>query len=818
MADSLRSYRAKRDFAATPEPPPAATETSGVLPHERFVVHEHHARRLHWDLRLERDGVLVSWAVPKGIPEDPGTNHLAVHVEDHPLSYIDFSGEIPAGNYGAGEVRIWDEGTYAAEKFREREVIVVFHGERLHGRYVLFQTRGKDWMIHRMDPPADPAREPLPERIRPMLARPGELPEDDAGWAYEVKWDGVRALVWLEHGEVLRLESRTGRDITARYPELRGLGRALGARAALLDGEIVALDAEGRPSFERLQGRMHVASDAGVRRRMESTPVSFMAFDVLHLDGRSTLARPWSERRALLDELELDGARWKAPRAHRGAGAPFLQATREQGLEGVVAKRVDSPYEPGRRSEAWRKVKNHGRQELVIGGWLPGEGRRRDRIGALLVGYHEDGGLRYAGRVGTGFTDEDLGRLGERLAPLVRDSSPFAGGGAPLPRGAVWVEPTLVAEVEFTEWTAAGVIRHPSFKGLRSDKAASAVVREGREAAEPDGPDPLGDPAPAPPSAAPAPAPARTAAPAGALEIDVDGRTLKLSNLDKVFYPRTGFTKGQVIDFYVRIAPVLLPHLRGRPLTLKRYPNGVEGQSFYEKQCPAHRPDWVATAPIWSRHNEREISYCLADDLPTLVWLANLADLELHTSLSMAATIERPTALVFDLDPGPPANVIDCAQVALWVRELFAGWGLRSVVKTSGSKGLQVYVPLNSPTSYERTKPFAQAVAERLEREHRDRIVSRMAKNLRSGKVLVDWSQNDQHKTTVNVYSLRARERATVSTPVAWDEVEAALAAEDPALLTFDSAQVLDRVASRGDLFAPLLELEQALPAASPRG
>ena len=814
MADPLRSYRAKRDFAASPEPSPAPAGPDAEATRERFVVHEHHARRLHWDLRLERDGVLVSWAVPKGIPEDPSSNHLAVHVEDHPLSYIDFHGEIPAGNYGAGEVKIWDQGSYAAEKFRDDEVIVVFHGERLSGRYVLFQTRGKDWMIHRMDPPADPAREPLPERIRPMLARAGELPEDDAGWAYEVKWDGVRALVWVEHGELLRVESRTGREITARYPELRGLGRALGARPALLDGEIVALDAEGRPSFERLQGRMHVASEAGVRRRMESTPVTFMAFDVLHLDGRSTLARPWSERRALLEELELDGERWKTPAAHRGAGGPFLRATCEQGLEGVVAKRVDSPYETGRRSEAWRKVKNHARQELVIGGWLPGEGRRRDRIGALLVGYHEDGELRYAGRVGTGFTEEDLGRLGERLAPLVRDSSPFAGGGVPVPRGAVWTQPTLVAEVEFTEWTAAGVIRHPSFKGLRTDKPASAVVREDSEAAELEGPDPPADPIPPPPPPA---APARTAAPGGALEIEVDGRTLKLSNLDKVFYPRTGFTKGQVIDFYVRIAPALLPHLRGRPLTLKRYPNGVEGQSFYEKQCPTHRPDWVATAPIWSRHNEREISYCLAEDLPTLVWLANLADLELHTSLSLAAAIERPTALVFDLDPGAPADVIDCAQVALWVRELFTGWGLRSVVKTSGSKGLQVYVPLNSPTSYEQTKPFAQAVAERLEREHPERIVSRMAKNLRSGKVLVDWSQNDQHKTTVNVYSLRARERPTVSTPVSWAEVEAALAAEDPALLTFDSAQVLERVASHGDEFAPLLELEQALPAESPR-
>jgi bifunctional non-homologous end joining protein LigD len=797
VADRLRPYRAKRDFEATPEPPPGTAKAAPER--ERFVVHEHHARRLHWDLRLERDGVLVSWAVPKGIPDDPAQNHLAVHVEDHPLSYIDFKGEIPAGNYGAGQVKIWDHGTYDVEKFREDEVIVVFHGERLTGRYVLFQTRGKDWMIHRMDPPADPAREPLPERVRPMLARLGDLPADGEHWAYEVKWDGVRALVWIEHGELVRAESRTGRDITARYPELRGLGRALGARPALLDGEIVALDAEGRPSFERLQGRMHVAAEAAIRRRAESTPVTFMAFDVLHLDGRSTLARPWSERRELLEGLGLDGTAWKTPAAHRGDGAAFLGATHEQGLEGIVAKRLDSPYEPGRRGEAWLKIKNHARQELVVGGWMPGEGRRRNRIGALLVGHHEDGDLRYAGRVGTGFTQDDLERLGERLAPLERETSPFTKGR--LPKGAVWVDPVLVAEVEFTEWTSAGVIRHPSFKGLRNDKPAAEVVREGREPA---------DSAPAAPEP---PRPAPPAAPTGqALEIEVDGRTLKLSNLDKVFYPRTGFTKGQVVDYYVRVAPVLLPHLRGRPLTLKRYPDGVDGQSFYEKQCPRHRPDWVTTAPVWSRRNEKEILYCLADDLPTLVWLANLADLELHTSLSRAKPIERPTSMVFDLDPGPPADVIDCAQVALWVRELFAGLELETVVKTSGSKGLQVYVPLNTKTSYEKTKPFAQAVAERLEREHPDRVVSRMAKNLRRGKVLVDWSQNDQHKTTVNVYSLRARERPTVSLPVRWEEVETAASAEDPDLLTFDSVEALERVAEHGDLFAPLLELEQRVP------
>jgi bifunctional non-homologous end joining protein LigD len=295
-------------------------------------------------------------------------------------------------------------------------------------------------------------------------------------------------------------------------------------------------------------------------------------------------------------------------------------------------------------------------------------------------------------------------------------------------------------------------------------------------------------------------------------EAQVDGRTLSLSNLGKVMYPATGFTKGDVIDYYARAAPVLLPHLHDRPLTLKRYPNGVEGQHFYEKQCPSHRPEWVATTPVWSRHNEREIDFCLCQDRPTLVWLANLADIELHTSLSVAADVSRPTMLVFDLDPGAPAAMLECARVGLWLRELFDHVGMRSFPKTSGSKGLQVYVPLNTPLTYDDTKPFAQAVAQLLEKQHPELVVSSMAKALRKGKVLVDWSQNDQHKTTVCVYSLRARERPTVSMPVTWEEVEAALRAGDADRLSFECGQALERIERDGDCFAPVLELEQKLP------
>jgi bifunctional non-homologous end joining protein LigD len=296
------------------------------------------------------------------------------------------------------------------------------------------------------------------------------------------------------------------------------------------------------------------------------------------------------------------------------------------------------------------------------------------------------------------------------------------------------------------------------------------------------------------------------------MEVEVEGRTLSLSNLDKVFYPKTGFTKGHVIDYYTRIAPVLLPHLRDRHLTLKRYPNGVEGSFFYEKQCPGHRPDWVRTVGVWSRHNGREIDYCVADDLSTVVWLANLADLELHTPLAFAETPKEPTVLAFDLDPGPPATIVECAEVACRLRDAFDHFGLVAFPKTSGSKGMQLYVPLNTPTTYEATKPFAQGIAQVLERRHPDLIVSEMRKDKRPGKVFIDWSQNDEHKTTVCVYSLRARDRPTVSTPLEWDEVEAVLESRDPDDLAFTSDEVLARVAEHGDLFAPVLELEQRLP------
>jgi bifunctional non-homologous end joining protein LigD len=474
----VSEYERKRSFDKTPEP--RGRKRKKAAKGDRFVIQEHHARRLHWDLRLEHDGTLVSFALPRGVPQDPKQNRLAVHTEDHPLEYLDFEGDIPKGQYGAGTMRIWDRGTFEAEKFRDDEVIAVFDGERMKGRYALFQTDGDNWMIHRMDPPADPDREPMPEGVKPMAATlVRDIPGDDESWGYEIKWDGIRAIAYCEIGR-MRLESRTLRDITATYPELRALAGELGSIDAVLDGEIVAFDDDGNPSFERLQGRMNLASESAVRRRMADTPVTYMLFDVLYLEGRVLLDLPYTERRERLEDLGLEGPHWQTPTYHRGDGNKLLNLTRQRNLEGLVAKRLDSRYLPGRRTRAWLKVKNLTGQELVIGGWLPGQGRRSGTIGALLVGYYEeeDGErhLRYAGRVGTGFTDAELDRLAGLLEPLRRKMSPF--GGRQPPREAVFVEPDLVAEVAFREWTRARTLRAPVYKGIRSDKKPEEVVFE----------------------------------------------------------------------------------------------------------------------------------------------------------------------------------------------------------------------------------------------------------------------------------------------------------------------------------------------------
>ena len=481
----LETYRQKRDAARTPEPVPVWDVPETPADHrgddqegrgDTFVIQEHHATALHWDVRLERDGVLVSWAVPKGLPLDPERHNLAKQTEDHPMAYATFEGEIPKGEYGGGTVTVWDAGTYTLNHWGDRTVDVVLHGERAQGRYVFFRT-SDDWMVRRMDPPPD-GWSPLPEGLSPMLAVTKPTPPSGDAWAAEFKWDGVRALVYVEGGRP-RAMSRNDLEVTPAYPELRDLAAAMGQTQAVLDGELVTFDDDGRPSFGRLQQRMHLRRPNDVKRLVRDVPVTFLVFDLLHLDGRDLTRTPYAERRRLLDELGLNGPSWQTTPWFPGAVAAVHEASKAQGLEGVVAKKLDSPYLPGRRSDCWVKIKNIRRQEVVVGGWKPGEGGRAGSIGSLLVGVQTDRGLTFAGHVGTGFTQRMLADLKDLLTPLARDSSPF---DTVVPREhartAHWVEPALVCEVEFTEWTRDDRLRHPSYKGLRPDRSPADVLRE----------------------------------------------------------------------------------------------------------------------------------------------------------------------------------------------------------------------------------------------------------------------------------------------------------------------------------------------------
>ena len=484
--DPLAEYRAKRDPTRTAEPVPEAGSPLPAGDDDTFVVQEHHTprgagERVHWDLRLERDGVLKSWAVPKGPPLEQGTNRLAVPTEDHPLEYASFRGTIAAGEYGGGHVTLWDAGRYATEKWDERHIIVAFDGRRLAGRYALFPVDDGAWNIRKLDATRPPeAEEPPPAPLPMLAAASGDLPEDDAAWGYEFKWDGVRAVAAVRGGE-LALTSRKGTDITVRYPELGRLPDALAGHDAVVDGEIVAMDDQGRPDFGALQNRMH-RTGPEVARLAAAKPVTYLVFDLLSWDGEDLLAVPYAQRRARLDALGIAGHRWVATPWFEGngsgVGADVLAASQENGLEGVVAKRLDSVYRPGVRGPDWRKVKNFRTQSVVVGGWRPGQGRRAGGIGSLLFGVPDDEGrLVYAGHVGTGFRDQDLAELKRMLTS--RTTSPFEGTlPREVTRDAHWVEPDLVGEVAYAVWTAEGRLRHPSWRGVREDLEPDDVVME----------------------------------------------------------------------------------------------------------------------------------------------------------------------------------------------------------------------------------------------------------------------------------------------------------------------------------------------------
>ncbi|HLG09811.1 MAG TPA: DNA ligase D [Gaiellaceae bacterium] len=757
---SLDEYRRRRSRDKTPEPF-GRTHTPSDRP--RFVVQRHDARRLHYDFRLERGGALASWAIPKGIPLRRGERHLAVHVEDHPLEYADFEGTIPAGQYGAGTVEIWDRGTYElVEEKPDGGLTFRLHGRRLDGAWALVPAHldgdPKNWLLLRKDVVAAGDA-----RYAPMLATSSETLPTSAGWVYEPKWDGFRAIVRMSSGEIT-FTSRNGNDLTDRFRDLaRSVRAGIRSADAVLDGEICALDERGRSRFSLLQ------EGAGT--------LVVVFFDVLELDSEPVIDLPLVERRKQLERLiDASGHALLSPQFEDGEA--LLAAAREQGLEGVVAKRVDSRYRPGRRSTEWHKVKVRRGQEVVVAGYTRGQGRRAGGFGALVVGVHEAGGLRWVGNVGTGFSDGEITRLLALLKPLERSDPPFAKA----PRMArvrrsdvVWVDPRLVAQVEFAEWTREGRLRAPVYLGLRDDKPAAEVRRE------------------------------RTPVPA---VLKAGRRELRLSNLDKPFWPEEGITKGDLVAYYRDIADVLVPHLRGRPFTMKRYPDGWEGKHFFQKQAPSHMPSWIERVPFPASTREGEkktIEYALVDHELALLWMANMGCIDLHTWASRADRPERPDWVMFDLDPSDGAGFEEVVEVATLVRQTLDLLELESFPKTSGSRGIHILVPIARRHSFAAAREFASIVAGALARAHPGLVTTEWAKEKRRG-VLVDANQNGPGKTNASVYSVRPRAGAPVSTPLRWEEVASGL---DPVTFTMDV--VLDRVARDGDLFAGALGGKQSL-------
>ena len=761
----LEDYERKRSRSKTPEPF-GTGRRRGKEP--IFVVQRHDARRLHYDFRLERDGVLLSWAVPKGVPLEPGTQHLAVHVEDHPLGYATFEGEIPKGEYGAGTVEIWDNGSYElVEEKPNGGMTVRLHGTRLNGEWTLVPAKlsgdPKNWLIVKKKTD-EPARKP--GRYKPMLATLTEAVPTGDEWLHEVKWDGYRAIVTIAGGEA-ELTSRKGNSLTARFESVaRAVVQAVKTPDCVLDGEVCALDENGRASFSAMQ--------------QGSGPLVLYLFDVLEVEGEPVVDLPLTERHKRLEAL-LD----KRNRTVRLSdtfddGHALLEAVSAQQLEGVLSKRADSTYEPGHRSRNWLKVKTQGRQELVIVGYTKGQGRRATGFGSLVLAVHEDGGLRWAGNVGTGFDEAEINRLLDALKPLRRDECPFAEVPK-MPKvrkgDVVWVEPSLVAEIRFAEWTHDGRLRAPVYVGLREDKEASDVHRE----------------------RAPIPE-----------EIRRGKRVLKLSNLDKSFWPEEGITKGDLLGYYRDVAPVLVPHLRDRPFTMKRYPDGWQGKFFFQKDAPKHMPDWIPTARFEASTRERPpqrrlIDFPLANEELALLWMVNMGCIDMNTWYSRVDKPSRPDWVLFDLDPSPDVGFAETIEVALLIKQTLDLLGLASFPKTSGSEGIHILVPVARRHTYADTREFSEIVAGALARAHSGLVTTEWTKARRRG-VLIDSNQNGEGKTIASAYSVRAKAGAPVSTPLRWDEVNESL---DPSAFTMDV--VLDRVGREGDLYEGVLTTKQSL-------
>lgn len=853
---ALDEYARKRNFANTPEPkggkPVARGEHGGF-----FCVQRHRATRLHYDFRLEVNGALVSWAVPKGPSLDPARKALAMKVEDHPLDYGTFEGNIPAGNYGAGSVMLWDKGSYkvigeatAEEQIERGDFKFQLHGAKLNGAFAVVRMKhagkGNEWLlIKKHDEYAVPSYdieqyawsvatgrtqeeiaenaaslslEELPgsrkmamaAEIEPMLATLADKPPAGSGWLYEIKWDGVRALCRI-HGGKLEIHSRRGNRCERQYPEFDWLPAQVRAQSAWLDGEICVLDENGRARFELIQPRIG-ANPRAVPQLAESNPAMLFLFDVLYADGFDLRAVPLEQRKRVLQMLVTPSERIRISEAFETDGEHMFEAARRMGLEGVIAKGRDSRYE-SRRSRSWLKLKVLNEQEFVIAGFAKGE-----RIfGALVLGVRENGALRHVGQVGTGFDHKQMRALYERLQPLVVKKSPFAK--PPKIKDVTWVRPELVCQVRFLEWTKDGMLRAPVFAGLREDKEPEQVVREAARGPNDENPLPSGrgsvsagrnrNPERQRGANVADMADTERLLQRNEATAEIDGHRLKFTNLGKVFYPKESWKKRDLLIFYDRVARWLLPHLKDRPLSMKRYPNGIAEEFFFQKNA-THFPEWLRCERIKEGHPPKTNHYPLANDRATLLYLVNLGCIDHNPWMSRAGNLDHPDWMLLDLDP-VDASFDLIVDAALVVRELLQSVGLRGYPKTTGGDGMHVYVPLDPVYSYEQVRGLAEILSHLAAgREPNLFTTPRSVEKRKKGRVYFDYLQIGKGKTIAAPYVLRAHDGAPVATPLDWKEVKRGLRPTD-----FRIDNAIERFKRTGDLFAPVLaggqKIEDAL-------
>jgi bifunctional non-homologous end joining protein LigD len=867
MPRSLTEYQRKRDFSKTPEPK-GAPEPSG---HHRFVVQKHWATRLHYDFRLEMEGVLVSWAIPKGPTLNPAERRLAAHVEDHPVSYYDFEGTIPKGEYGGGTVMVWDWGTYEledstpAESLRRGEVKFRLHGERLRGRYALVRTRSeKDWLlIKKRDEDADPGfdietfatsvksgrtkeeierghdavwssnrgngvgglidlskaeKGPMPSSVDPMKADLVDKAFDDDRWLFEIKWDGIRLISFIRQGGVT-LQTRRGRQVDAEYPQLRALPDLVTLKEAVLDGEIVALDAHGRPSFQLLQNR-----------GKQSVALQYVVFDIVYADGQRLFKVPLEDRKRLLQDILRPSPLVRYSEHVVGEGKAFFRAARSKRLEGIVAKLRESAYLPGVRSDSWRKIKIISEQEVVIGGFTQPRNSRK-HFGAILVGVYDGGDLRYVGHAGGGFDEKTLADVHRQLEPLVVSKSPFHGAPPKANEKPTWVKPMLVAEVKFAEWTKDGLMRQPVFLGMRDDIDSREVHRERAASVSPTASHATRTRAIRATAARPATradsplsrAAAKIGRTAGVRAVtaeeladlkalptqgdwQVAGRTVHLTNLDKVLFPEDRLTKRDLIRYYVEVAPILIPYFRDRPLSMNPHPDGIHGKSFWQKDKPDYAPDWIRTFRYLDQKSEKD--WILIEETATLAWLANHAVIDMHPWYSRIDKPEYPDWAVVDLDPAEGASFKDVVQVARVVKTALDHLKLKAVLKTTGQSGLHIYVPIERRYTHEESRGFVEALAHTIAQLMPDKVTEDWQVKRRTGKIRIDYTQNVINKTLAGPYSVRPAAGAPVSTPISWRELD------DPRLRPnrWTIKTIGERLLEVGDLFREALTLHQTLP------